>query len=827
MTGPRIVEESTEIHTSTRRSMATSAGDFERVTSSRASMTSNPKIFQTLEELQHKDHETKSRSGSLIREQLQLLGQDVAVVQKEIEMLKRNSDEALRKIRVQFNEKTTEIREEKDLRQQEAERLWAELRSLREELDQERKARSNGHDSLLSQTKAMFGPHKTSLDAVVRSHGELHESTKGVPDELRNICNKLGMLQDALTQEIRDRKAAEAPFLDMLTSHRETTIRELRDHAENHNNNLQTLKESLDRQHAGHAPAIDELRDEIYAVKRELRPHAEQVPALEQKIRALQDQVHPQLQEHRKCLDKLTHDISEVPKHLHLRLDNESKARDAVLEEAEQLVSRIRKEMRDRDTGHGNAIRGLKDQLDKQKADHAPAIEHLQGRVAELHRDLKPQLAQVPVLAQRLDDLEEGAGHQQQHKALTSVTQAVGDLQKKIEPRLLDIHDKLEDEARARRSLEEQLQPQLREHARALERLSADLARVPEKINALTEESGPHRSAIREESRNIVASLRRELAEKGHHDAIGLLKEHAERSAHHGPAIEQLRGQMVELQQELKPHVLNAPALHSKIQELEDTLHPRIEEHRRTLERVAQDHGDSHGKLDRKLNSLAERMDREAAQRTASLEDNDHQIAALKSKVRNMLAEHGESLRKAQEALAQNLRGDLVKQQEAHEDGLQALRENLGSDRKALEARVDQLSLSLSDLDRKASGDRLDDGTRRALAKLEDLSSQVQELKQGLDAGLARERSCREDSIASLEENVSALETLCREVGDLFLNTGIRRKVGLKGFRRDTRQSIRSSLPAFEESSTGLADDKVPEFVSPKSTCSSPDSSER
>eukprot|EP00928_Gymnodinium_smaydae_P046363 TRINITY_DN30882_c0_g1_i1.p1 TRINITY_DN30882_c0_g1~~TRINITY_DN30882_c0_g1_i1.p1 ORF type:complete len:824 (-),score=141.35 TRINITY_DN30882_c0_g1_i1:48-2456(-) len=767
------------------------------MSSTRSVSATNPNVYRALEELQHKNLETKGKSGIIYRDQLQAFEKSCMAMQNEIDMLKRNSDEALRKVRLQFNEKSNEIREEAEARQQSNDRLMNEVQGLKNELVREKKARASA-DADREHLKTLLDHYKRNLDNVSKIQSDMLEDQRGMPNELKMISSKLNSLGEDLAQEIRERKAAEAPFVDMLTNHREQTARDLRDHANTHHGSLQTLREALDKQNALHMPTIEQLRDDIHSMRRDFQPHVEAVPELQRKLEDVRGNLQPQVGEQRIKMEKLAKDVAEIPRQMQSCLSHEARARNNLAEDIEHKVARVRKELRDREAGYAEIIRGLKENIDRNKAGHAPAVEDVQHQLNELKQELRSRGSQVSTLQSQMNDLESSM-HPRMHdqsQELSTVTQAVGDLQKKLEPRLLDIHDQLRGESLARKAFEDIVHPQLKNHGRAIERLSDDLARVPEKFDALLEEGNPARRSIRNETLRLIDGLRKEIDD---HDAIVSLKDHVEGLMQNGPAIDQLRGQMAEFQEQLSPHIMMAPSLQSKLSEIEDAFHPRLEEQKRALDKLASDHADSHGKLDRQIAGLADRLDRENSARNASIEDNEHQITTLKGRMRLMHTDHVEASRKLLDQLKASVYDSLGKQQAAHEDGLRALRDSISGDKSSMESRLDALASVVSNIEESSQEAKMDDSTRRRLSQVDDIPMQMQELKMALESTIAKERSARERSISALEESMSVLDALCRDVGERFVNDGLRKIANLRSLRRDRigarTQAVCTPLP--------------------------------
>eukprot|EP00928_Gymnodinium_smaydae_P055623 TRINITY_DN39125_c0_g1_i1.p1 TRINITY_DN39125_c0_g1~~TRINITY_DN39125_c0_g1_i1.p1 ORF type:complete len:838 (+),score=220.36 TRINITY_DN39125_c0_g1_i1:63-2576(+) len=749
-------------------------------------------VYEELADLQHLDLEAKQQKEAIVRQHLSELGESVSNIHNNVDEFRRQMEEALREVRKQVNDLSAQTRvEQKSI----ADRFTKELGNIREEMDKQRKERMDANDKVRDEARALIQPLKQQIDGMTDKRAEDVQNMRKLQDAVMSLQSTVTSLQDALNKEVRERKLAEAPLLDLLRDHRESHVRELREHAANHSAQLDKVKDALDKQKSAHEPAFQELRGEMQIMKKDFKPHAAQVPQLERKIKDMEDALHPRLDEHKKALEKLHNDVAAFPVMLKDRLDTESKNRNMIIEDMEQSVSRLQKELRNASNGHNDAIRDVKDALDRHKADVEPALEEVRNHVATVARELKPNIDKVPALHSKVQDLESAVlSRLEDHsKTLASANRDIVDLRNTMQPKLTECQENLRKESAARKVMEDSLHPQLKEHKKTLDRLADDVSKWPSKYDIHLDESGPLRTAIRDETSRMIVNLRTEMRNDGHGDAIQDIREHHEKTQHHGPAIEQLRDHVEQLQRDFAPHVARAPELHTKLRSLEEAVHPQLQEHRRLLDRVVGEHRDASSKLERRMNDLGDHLQREASHRHSMLEDHEQQLANVKAKLRKDLGEAAEAQRRCNEEFTEQLRGDIEKRVALHDDHLRALREQVQGDKKGTEARLDTLHKALSDIERKAQSGDGDATSRRTLLRLEELQQQLQDMQRNVERSLQQERQTREEVQEELEESLAALESLFHNVGERFANNHLRRCAA-------TTSSYRFTSP-FEDAS--------------------------
>merc|ERR1712211_40842 len=132
----------------------------------------------------------------------------------------------------------------------------------------------------------------------------------------------------------------------------------------------------IDKDRSDRDSSIHELNNKIMEIDRELMPHARQVPGLHNKLRELSDTLHPRVKDAEDSLGRHRDDTMESHKKLEImvndlqrKLDNETAARNAMMDELEQMNSGFRSKMRGLLNDESEKNKKVQDQFQKDLTD--------------------------------------------------------------------------------------------------------------------------------------------------------------------------------------------------------------------------------------------------------------------------------------------------------------------------------------------------------------------------------------------------------------------------------------------------------------------------
>eukprot|EP00928_Gymnodinium_smaydae_P095579 TRINITY_DN8248_c2_g3_i1.p1 TRINITY_DN8248_c2_g3~~TRINITY_DN8248_c2_g3_i1.p1 ORF type:complete len:1188 (+),score=235.83 TRINITY_DN8248_c2_g3_i1:49-3612(+) len=743
---------------------------------SNLALRSHTHVHRQLEHLQQLDLSNQTKSQMFLRDTLSRFERDNTEMKHKLEGLESlgvSLKEALMQVKVNHNTVVTELNDECDARKALKDHCTKEYDTIRSLVDDERKNRANGDDSVMADFRNLIRPMKSSLDCQSRNQQDMAADMKRMQDTMKTLQMELGRLHDLLAKETNERKHGEAQLLDTIRSHRDSTNQEWTKHVETHKSAVKELRGHLEKHKADNDSLSTGMQSEITWVKRELKPHMQQVLELERKLKELDERTHSGLSDQKIALDKVATDVNEMPRRFQNDLEKNVKALNNTIEENEQMVTRLRKDVREQHSQHQESVRALQEAMDRHTSNQEPIVEELRCQVKEMKRDFQPHVTQIPTLESKVNEIQEMVGpFMKDHgKVATAVTGVVEGMQRHMESRIAELVEKLREESSARKSFETSVHPQLQDYKRTLDRMAEDVSRIPERVEEHLQEGAPMRAAIRDDAAKLVSNLRAEIHDKGHEDKISELKKGLEMHGRHGSDIDDLKGKLTLLHQEMKPHVEKAPLLHSKVKELEDIVHPQLREHQISLERLQSDVGDNHKMLDRKVQSAFERIDREEKERQAMLDEHEQSFGVFKANIRANMNDHASTMRKDKEDLQQQLRKELEMQAASHDDKLTDLKNQINSEKKTSESRLETISRSLTDLERKMS-EKNDDGVRRLVGRVDELHHQLRDFTSTFETQIKQEKDMREETVNEVEENIEGFKSMMREFGERIMSSG-------------------------------------------------------
>jgi len=306
-----------------------------------------------LEAMEEKELELKRRGEALVRDQISGLGRELAMAITDFDAFKKVTLEGLKKMQATINEQAVELEAEKESRKQLERSFEDRVKSLNDELEQEKKDRAAGDERVLKDTRKEIQPLKEGIDAKTREIANLDREVQRLMGMINNFPSQLEKISESLRREIADRKAAEEPIMDAIRRLRDQLMKEIKELSEGHGAAVKTLRDHFDKEKSDRDIMHEETRNMINEINRDFGPHVKQIPLLTGKFKDLHDTLHPKLKDHKDELDRhrdLTTDVHK--KHDQLltdllkKIDAESAARNNMMDELEQMNTGFRTKMR-------------------------------------------------------------------------------------------------------------------------------------------------------------------------------------------------------------------------------------------------------------------------------------------------------------------------------------------------------------------------------------------------------------------------------------------------------------------------------------------------
>jgi len=189
---------------------------------------------------------------------------------------------------------------------------------------------------------------------------------------------------------------------------RDMMMKDLKEMGDGHNTTIKQLKDMFDKDRSDRDSVVQDLNNKLGEIDRELMPHARQVPGLHNKLRELSDTLHPQVKDAKDSLDRHRDDTMEgqrkvesMVNDLQRKLDNETAARNAMMDELEQMNSGFRSKMRGLLNDEAEKNKKVQDQLQKDLTD-------LVAQLRKVDDTLNGTVDQVVTNKQNLDEVTEG-----------------------------------------------------------------------------------------------------------------------------------------------------------------------------------------------------------------------------------------------------------------------------------------------------------------------------------------------------------------------------------------------------------------------------------
>jgi len=375
------------------------------------------------EDVEKKESELLTTQWSMMREQLRSLTTDLAKAQVEIEALKKANAQMTVMFKKQLQETDAELEKEKLDRAAGDDKLQKQIDELKKALADEAKARQADMDKLKDWVKGKIDPLEKSL---IDKNNQLADALKDLEKlkaDVDHLSKKIDPLADGIKKEGESRKALEDDLKKALKDLEEALKNQMRDRDAGVDAQIKALKNALDKEKGDRDKGDKDLSDILKKLQKLVEPYADELKDLANKIRELDNTVHPRLNEHKKALDKSDGDrvaghnnLGQKIADLAKKLESEVSARAALQDDMEQMLEALRAKLRalikeqvDAANAKTDALgHALHDELDKEKADRAAGDDALEKEIGALKKSLddkiKAALENLKALEEKLRD---------------------------------------------------------------------------------------------------------------------------------------------------------------------------------------------------------------------------------------------------------------------------------------------------------------------------------------------------------------------------------------------------------------------------------------
>jgi len=367
------------------------------------------------EDVEKKESELMTTQWSMMREQLRSLTTDLAKAQVEIEALKKANAQMTVMFKKQLQDTDDELEKEKVTRAAGDDNLQKQIDELKKQLAAEQKDRQNDEDKLKEFIKGKVDPLEKGLADTNKKVADATKDIDKLKSDVDLLDKKIDPLADSIKKEGDNRKALEDDLRKALKDLEDALKNQMKDGDAALDAQLKALKAALDKEKVDRDAGDKSLGDLIKKLQKLVEPYADELKDLANKIRELDNTVHPRLNEHKKALDKS--DADRVSGHNNLaqkladlakKLEAEVGARAALQDDMEQMLEALRSKLRSLIQEQINAVNNkmdalghaLHDELDQEKADRAAGDAALEKEIAALKQGLDDKLKKA------LDDLK-------------------------------------------------------------------------------------------------------------------------------------------------------------------------------------------------------------------------------------------------------------------------------------------------------------------------------------------------------------------------------------------------------------------------------------
>lgn len=305
------------------------------------------------ESIEKKEGELLTAQWKLIREQMGLLTRNLAVAQHQLEELKHNSHQALMKVNHNFQINESELKTERNLRLAKEGQLEKDIQQLRSDLESEVKSREAGDTGCAAQVRTKLDAFAEVLDARRQDQFAMEHKLVNLRSSVDSFLPQFDSLRDTMNQDARERKAGEDSLMNTFREHREAVAKESRERDVGHQAVIKSLKGAVEQERADRDLALNPLRLEFQDLQKHFAPHKEDLPKLHTKCKELEETILPKFKDHQKALDNVANEhavaqrgVEQRMSEMSVKLENETAARHALMEEIEQMLKQHRSKMR-------------------------------------------------------------------------------------------------------------------------------------------------------------------------------------------------------------------------------------------------------------------------------------------------------------------------------------------------------------------------------------------------------------------------------------------------------------------------------------------------
>jgi len=375
------------------------------------------------EDVEKKESELMTTQWSMMREQLRSLTTDLAKAQVEIEALKKAQAQATIMFKKQLQDTDSELEKEKLDRAAGDDKLQKQIDELKKALADEAKARQADMDKLKDWVKGKIDPLEKSLIDKNNQLADALKELEKLKADVDHLTKKIDPLADGIKKEGEARKGLEDDLRKALKDLEDALKNQMRDRDAGVDAQIKALKNALDKERGDRDKGDKDLSDALKKLQKLVEPYADELKDLANKIRELDNTVHPRLNEHKKALDKSDGDrvaghnnLAQKIADLAKKLEAEVGARAALQDDMEQMLEALRSKLRalikeqvDAANAKTDALgHALHDELDKEKADRAAGDDSLEKEIQALKKNLddkiKAALDNLKALEEKLRD---------------------------------------------------------------------------------------------------------------------------------------------------------------------------------------------------------------------------------------------------------------------------------------------------------------------------------------------------------------------------------------------------------------------------------------
>merc|ERR1719210_2316541 len=303
-----------------------------------------------------------SAQWKMVREEFGMLMKELATVQCQFEEMKVSSGQAAMRMRMSASGQESKFEEEKNLRIKFEEEIRDDLRKLKDDLLKEVQQREAGDERVLAEAMSKMDDGAGLMINEVRSR-DLPAINKNVSD-LRSAIEcmpvQIDTLRDSIRAEARSRELGHESITKTLHCHREALSRDIRltqQGIDVFKQDIPGLWDAIKKETSERNLALGPLHERVGGVERDLQPCAQDVPALRRLCEEIQANINPKLDSQQRAVDKMTENFKASQAQLEVRLaelsvkmDAESSARTAMMQEVEQSVAPLKTKMRNLET---------------------------------------------------------------------------------------------------------------------------------------------------------------------------------------------------------------------------------------------------------------------------------------------------------------------------------------------------------------------------------------------------------------------------------------------------------------------------------------------